>query len=998
MLATILPGLVSTMCKVVSPQTSARGGKGVHGDVVQAALGILREVIIGCFGPQVEVEGGAKEAALESLDELNGWVEEEDGEGGWTASRPPQHSDSPMSAHSTAPSSPAPSTPGASRSALPPRPSPSSFLVTLTASWQSATAAQILPAIVSLSHLKTHSNPLAREALADFSSALLEGCLAPLESSAPVLVGMLLTLSVDDFPVVQQRAQRGLNDVLSSERKRPTLLPIIKAHLLSSFNTIPLLLQSPHQASSQKVLDLSLQITAVSLLPSSASLLQGLLGPLGGVQRWGSGFLDCLEFERAVVGESDAGSSQRVAELAWTGAASESTINPDALHTSYPALSLRNIPNPRTKRAFEDMLFSLGRAGGVDALFTVEYFASVANNSSTRRGLAALWCAGRILEGATEAIRKAEETGGQIGEKQRRLRKVARDLVRCLVELGEDENEEDREAPLDSAETDAHDSISDALLPTEYSKGIDALTTLLDRPGPSTTSSKRTYAAVQRPLLTCLSLALIAQSASILSSSFRPLLLNSLYYLLSHLGSPYALVRTYAEVALTRVAYHVGYASPQNLVMDNVDYVINVVSQRLTSERLSQAAPLVLISMIRLVGEPIVPLVHDIVDEIFDALDDFHGYETICSTLLAVLDTLMKVMATEVTSSRVEQGKTVDPTEPSSSRFHAPQPSPDKDLANFKQWFAHRHDAAKEDLSDLLSDNLPEPTPHKPWGAPKGDPSTEHEVDPPSGLRDADIEPPKPTRAQVVCAQILSKALFFLTHGSAFIRARVLSLFSSAIAVLGPSGLEAELLPVVNKAWPYILNRLSGPDEPPFVVVEAARVLESLAEHVGDFVSSRIRDEGWPTLRRLLVAQIERDVRAAKIVRRPGARGDNPVAGASTGRHSTTHRLYRSILFTIVWVSSSTPVPAATRWEMALAARVFLGEGVEEELRRAARDVFVSLGRVEEDMVWAMLNATVGKQSEPVDAGVERMGWLREEGWLIEGGVSEVLEILAKRR
>jgi hypothetical protein len=1038
LLATILPGAVSTMCKVVSPQVSARGGKGVQGDVVKEALGVLEMIVVGCFDERVLGGLGlGRSSAPGSLEELNGWVEDEK-TGEWRASNTfsNDQSSSPTPSVPPSPTLSARSTLSQSTSTTlnngsTSRPSPSSFLVNITPAWLSASASQLLPALVSIAHLRTHLNPNARLALASLASSLLQRCLASLESSAKVLLNMLLTLSVDEFPSIQSAARGSLDLLLAEDAEgRPILLPIIKDQLLTSLNALPLLLQNAHQASSRKILDIALQITAISQLPSSASLLQGLLGPLGGVEKWGIGLLDCLEFEQDVVETPHTdGGMQRIADLAWQSSGTSSSAPssssptdpsaslPDDPLTPFPTMRLQNIPEPTTAKAFRTMLISLGEAGGVESLFAVEHFVGVAasGGSSRARSSAAVWCAERILEGAARVVeRLGSAEKGKHGDRKR-IRKVAKGLVRSLVEM--DEEGEDAEGIVHpQPESASSNPLSDSLLPSEYSKGLDSLTTLLDRPVPSlsSSSSKRASSQANKPLFTRLSLSLISTCSEILLASFRPLLLSALYYLLSHLGSPNPLVRTYASLALSHVAHNTGYASPQNLVMDNVDYVINVVSQRLTSERLSPAAPLVLISMIRLVGEPIVPLVHDIVDEIFDALDDFHGYETICSTLLAVLDTLMKVMASESTNTATSLPSKLSPS------FRQEQPFPNKDLATFKHWFLHRHDAASTDLSDLLS-TLPEKTPQQPWGPRPAGPGSENLEDPssnppPEGLRDADPDVPQPTRAQTVCTQILSKALFFLTHSSSFIRARVLSLFTSAISVLGSAKLEAQLLPVINQSWPYILNRLE--DREPFVVLESARVLEALAEHVGEFVSGRIRDEGWPKLRRILKAQVEVDRKAMRIMggnvagrktikgdgKGKKGRSNNPISGgtSSASTHSVPHRLYRSILSTLALIASSVPIEFGIRWEMLLLVRPFLDAGVQDELRGKARDVCVALGRSDADAVWIGLHATAGHDEERGSEGgepgkrdqLDRLDWLREEGWDIEESVREIFEVL----
>lgn len=126
--------------------------------------------------------------------------------------------------------------------------------------------------------------------------------------------------------------------------------------------------------------------------------------------------------------------------------------------------------------------------------------------------------------------------------------------------------------------------------------------------------------------------------------------------------------------------------------------------------------------------------------------------------------------------------------------------------------------------------------------------------------------------------------------------------------------------------------------------------------------------------------------------------GRNPLGeGAGGTKHSTSHRLYLSILSTLYFVARSTNISSAVRWEMTVLVRPFLDASVHEELRARGRDVMVALGKVDGDAVWVALKGTVGLvDGEGMGEGEERMGWLREVGWEMEEGVREVLEILEK--
>jgi hypothetical protein len=531
---------------------------------------------------------------------------------------------------------------------------------------------------------------------------------------------------------------------------------------------------------------------------------------------------------------------------------------------------------------------------------------------------------------------------------------MAREVANVLVAMDE---EEDEDAEWDGAEAAdstaaAQEAAEGALI--ERTKGVDQLTTLLDRTPRNSSAAhetRRLHAAAQRVLLTAVSLRALSTCAAVLGTGFRPLLLHALYLVLAHLSSPHELVRTCASAALAAIAFQAGYASPQTLVLANVDYVVNVVSQRLTYHRLSAHAPLVLIAMIRLVGAPIVPLVHDVVDEIFDALDDFHGYTALASALLAVLTTLIDAMADEPDPEAVEPSaakKAEREAERAAEKRVLQPPEPRKDFALFPKWYAERGVRAQAQVEDLLRT-----VPQRPWGelGEDGKPKAKEgkdEMDVDSAPAD-DAETP-PTRTQRVAAQILEKATFYLSHGSPFLRARVLGLIARAIPVLADAGREGDLLPVIDRAWPSILARL---DDAPYVATAAAEAISALAGSAGAYVSRRIADDAWPRLLKLLKNQAAADARSA--LARRGAAG-------STTEHAVSHRMYAALLSTATFIASEVAVKDAVLWDMGAAFRPLLDIRVHADLQAQARALYAALYMRDGDALWVLLRATTRKE------------------------------------
>lgn len=903
-LAAVLPGLVSKMAKLVHAEL-----KGLKGGIAREIAELLAEVIVGTLG-DADLRGlGVLRPLVEDLGHL---AEEWDGIAGDPL--PPEDP----------PPSPAPSAPDP----FPP----------LTASYIAFTSSQLQSAIPPImSSFASHNSYEARYGAIALASALITQCSESLPLLVPRALSTLLLLSKDAFDPVRLDARRKLLAIIPDPELYATLLELLS----TAINSLPRLITSQQDEHLRETAQLVTALAEISTeVGTRRNPIAALLGPDGHVERWSWALLACLEFGRPA-GWSAADSAAKVAQRGWEQRLITSEPLREAGDEPFPTMQLRHVESEATLRAISSMLIALGAAGGETALHSVEHFILFARSNQKQhisKAVSSLWVGQKLLDG----IASAEDTGieGRVG---RATRKMAKETTKVVVAMDED----DEDLPIVQE--------SEALIPVERSSGLNAITTLLDRkPLPNSHASnetRRLHAQAQRSLLTALSLSSLALTSRILSSSFRPLLLSSLYTLLSHLGSPQPIVAQYAEIALEQVGYNCGYASTRNLIVDNVDYVINVVSQRLTYHRLSSAAPLVLIAMIRLVGDEIVPLVHDVVDEIFDALDDFHGYESLASSLLAVLVTLIEVMAAEVQDTREKE-----------TRLGTP-PDPVKDFEKFGKWYQERNQRRESEIETIL-----QRAPQHAWGGEW----QEEEAEPPTD----DSETP-PTRSQEVCTAILAKSIHFLTHRSPFLRARVLSLVAHAAPVLAAGGRESDLLPIIDKAWPILLNRLE--DEHPYVVTEAAEVIASLCENVGDFMSRRVLDWVWPRFKKILEAQ--------RILDQNSALARRGVPGTESA-YTVSHRLHVAILRTATFIAAEVPVNEGILWEMMLLFRSFLDQRVHAELQERAVGLYWKIGWRDEDALWVMIQASLGELEG--DKGIYE--WLRVDELDVRGNMEMIMK------
>ncbi|WWC85300.1 uncharacterized protein L201_000162 [Kwoniella dendrophila CBS 6074] len=938
-LAAVLPGVISSMAKLVHT-----GGPSLKGDIGQQILALIENIIVHTLNDNDLRTLGLLRPIVDDLSQLA-----ED----WDSSQEPMPPDH------------VPPSPASSTSSKPSNPFPA-----LTTSYLSYTSTQLANSVPPMiSTLSAHTSDLPRHAVISLCFSLVQSCHESLSVLLPRCLTTILFLSQDTFDPVRYDARRKLRLLLEDERLslHTTVLDILS----NGINSLPRLVTSEQD---RKVDEVTKIITAIAQTCSATNNRSGtnsnaisdLLGPNGGVERWSWSLLNCLEFGRPSGWSAAENSAGRIGQLGWQKSNSASIplllLNgdvPSKPECIFPHLPLRYIEAQSTARSMGEMLQSLGSAGGESALHTVNYFilfAKANRKSQIAKSVSAIWICRILLEGIASA-----QLEGVEGKISKTVRKMTREIVKIIVNKDDDEDDPD-EDDVDYKE----DVNAEALIPVERTKGIDTLTTLLDKkPIPNTRASietRKLHNQAQRALCTCLSLQTMTLASQILSSSFRPLLLTTLYTLLSHLASPQAIVREFATTALHQIAYNIGYASPQNMVLDNVDYVINIVTLHLLPSRLSPTAPLVLIAMIRLVGSEIVPMVHDLVDEIFDALDDYHGYEALASSLLAVLGTLINVMNDEVESEGISVERKTKLKE--FRRVEKP-PNPKEDFEQFFGWWNERSNRRKEEISEIL-----ERAPQHAWGKKDLSEDKEDEAEGEDAQDDVGDETEiPPSRSQIVCIRILEKSIYYLTHNSPFLRSKIISLISESVLILSRGNRESELLPLIDKSWNSILNKLDDAQNP-LLVSETVNLISKLCENLGDFMSKRVLDHVWPRLKILLNNQFQQDKKSALLSKRYSNNVNTGNVGIGIGmdKYSISHRLHISILKIALFIVEEVPVDDSIIWEISTIFRPFLDRRQHEELQSLAKELYKELNTRNGDQTWLILRSSLGELDD--DHGV----------------------------
>ncbi|KAI0332020.1 hypothetical protein GY45DRAFT_1274989 [Cubamyces sp. BRFM 1775] len=903
----VLPGIMSSTSKIALGTKTSRGW--ANGDIVADALLVMQHAIVRAVGDEICI----REGAVRSVDNLDDLV-----------------ANPHISATDHAPTAP--------------------YATRRTESWLRGTASQLHIAMNALSPLVKHPTPVALVGLAEFSAKVLSTTTITMPQSRPLLLSFLLSLKVSPFERVVELSDVSLRQVLKSHNSSrhhilQTLLQISRDNLAA----LPRLLSSHADSKVEHAAQILTSVCSLAT-PSSGSSpgvsaisagVGKLLGPHGHVEKWGWSLLSTLEFVNPPIVVTPTSAAQLLLES-----------DPSAPHdVAFPELTMRHVNSRAAHEALEQMFRALGATAGDECLFAVEWFVDIAMSGRSARAVAALWCACRLLEGAGHISTGAPASSTLAAGRPRRLEKFARDLARRIGETWDDADAEmeDQHPEASVPRPGAHE---DNFL-VEHVTGLATV-----RAVPGGTPSKPSapaHAAVQPMLHRSLRLQLLSITAGILESRFPPLLLHTLYPVLHGIISESPFESASAMAALSAITIHASYATPANLLLSNFDYSLDAVSRRLSRRWLDVDATKVLAVLVRLVGRDVVQKAGDVVEECFDRLDEYHGYEVIVDGLIEVLQEVVRVIEEDEANRLVRDAPPAQET---------PYPTDPALRANvFAEWFSHRHD--KEQETEPIRDSS---YPRKAWGKPEED----------AGAGDGGEVPQDDDRvaespSQALTRQIVSRSLYFLTHAAPQIRARILLMLANAVPVLP----ESALLPSIHQAWPFILNRLA--DAETFVVSAAAALIAALATHVGDFMYRRIWDDVWPRFREHLRRLEQADASSAL-----SRRGSGAVGTESAYTHS--HRLYRAIIQTLTAAARGVQAQDATNWEILVLFRRFLHNQVHDELQASARGLYSALSKQNEDAVWLVMSATMGEVGGPV-------AFLREPKWDIEKNVRLILKV-----
>ena len=368
-----------------------------------------------------------------------------------------------------------------------------------------------------------------------------------------------------------------------------------------------------------------------------------------------------------------------------------------------------------------------------------------------------------------------------------------------------------------------------------------------------------------------IALEVVALTARVQKHDFAAELIDVLFPVLERVGSMEIELREHALTCLNILAESCGASGAGDLVVQNADYLVNSVAQKLNVPDISPQTPRVLVLVIRLCGPSLIPYLDDTMTSIFEILDDYHGHYGLVDPLFAVLEAIVD-QSCEPSSKLVEGPATKHIIQTTKRTRIEDVPSIIKELSK------QRQDRDAEDLAARTRDRSSKPS---------EDAENESEES-----KDVEKEKPALSQSYKMVQSITRHCQHYLTHASPDLRRRLLSLVGTASSALSRS--EDQYLPLINDIWPVVISRLH--DEEPTVVLAAMETLSALFQCAGDFLLSRMRD-AWPE-----VVKVGKGLKTQADVRNKGKGG--------RGAFSLTLQLVEGYVDMLSYLAESTGMSA----------------------------------------------------------------------------------------
>ena len=676
-----------------------------------------------------------------------------------------------------------------------------------TEAWYKKTKESLANVMGQILKIRHYPDWRARLAFVEFAYRLLSTCGRTLDNCTKPLIEMIVLHTDDTYREVSDTCAVRMRTLSSTRAFEESIKPILKDELYQWMMNFPKYMISRDET--EKTNAMALIAGYILLLgDASESVLSIVLG------RASDGWMTALEIDKDSLNILEEKQHEKFIEL---------NTNEETRSTPlYPRIRFKHVVTDVTTAKLTRMLNVIGTYCDLQT-WIHHFFRYLSVDNVESNDPQAAYIIHSLLSGAfalrvdTEVEDWANDTNTSSGSDGEKLKRIALNVLKETMDI------------LTFAAS--YKGRSTALISTSSAFDLDEESGHI--------------------LTVCFGLQLVGLTSYILDhDTVQDQLITILYPLLAHLGSTNVYIHTYALITLDAIALTCGLSSAKDLAIQNIDYIINMISQHISVLSENPRVPMVLKALIHVGGHTSISYLEDTVLEIYDALDRYSMVEWLCIQLCGVLFEIIQTM--ERKSVKPSQSPSKEHTSPEDNsgisleiKAFIQDNQDDEDNINpehksmeaIGQYFLDRQAEGKHE--DLTLQSIMEQG-NLPMDLPK-----ENDAD--ESPEDQEVKIPL-NKEEQMAKDIMDKSSLFLTDASPQLRSQMLVLLTSGVSVL--SNHPQEVNQLIFSFWGSIVHRLDDPQN--YVVLQAASLVEKIAEVSTDYISRKFEDDLWPRFKSLL--------------------------------------------------------------------------------------------------------------------------------------------------
>ncbi|EDO14910.1 hypothetical protein Kpol_348p14 [Vanderwaltozyma polyspora DSM 70294] len=345
----------------------------------------------------------------------------------------------------------------------------------------------------------------------------------------------------------------------------------------------------------------------------------------------------------------------------------------------------------------------------------------------------------------------------------------------------------------------------------------------------------------------------IMQVSEVMNKEFESELIDYIYIIVDSLASSSPIIRNRAQVCAMSIAKNLYSGSIQNLLMNNVDYLVESISNRLNSG-MTERASKVLMVICKLSGYEVIDKFKDVIETVFRLLDYYHGYSELCLQFFQFFEIIIiemkKTFLNESDNSKIHEDVSIN------TCGFAPW-----GIQNWTQLVSllDSHTMKDAKLAETIEVEIGEPNNFQDYFDQKLkeiDSDDEEEIEEDSDFdmesqfggkeqMENKWESPIPKESYRILLKIINYSDRLLMHPSKPLKVQILKVVKMMLPLLATQ--KDSLLPPIAQIWGSIAECIMDSD---FSIVKpACECVQMIIKHSKDFVTKRFVDM-WQELQK----------------------------------------------------------------------------------------------------------------------------------------------------